>query len=83
VRGLPVRIPLSTGAVQYHDISVSKSFDNGISVLAGISNVTDQKPPQLTTLNLGVVNVQGTSAFNSQYDLLGQRWFLQLRYETE
>jgi iron complex outermembrane receptor protein len=83
VRGLPVRIPLSTGAVQYHDISVSKSFDNGISVLAGISNVTDQKPPQLTSLNLGVVNVQGTSAFESQYDLLGQRWFLQLRYETE
>jgi outer membrane receptor protein involved in Fe transport len=83
IRGTPVIFPLTTGVHKYHDFSITKAFDNGLTIIAGVNNAFDKKPPQLTSVNLGVQNVIGTSAFYSQYDLLGQRWFLQLRYEIE
>lgn len=82
VRGVDSRYRLDSGPVPYHDFSVSKVFDNGMTVIAGLSNAFDEEPPQVTT-NTGVYNDIGTSIFVSQYDYLGQRWFLQLRYEME
>jgi len=52
-------------------------------VVGGVSNAFDRTPPQVTTLGLGILSTQGTSPFYSQYDMIGQRWFLQLRYEIE
>jgi iron complex outermembrane receptor protein len=36
----------------------------------------NEPPPRLTTLNLGEVQTVGVSAFYSQYDWLGRRYFL-------
>lgn len=82
VRGVPVRYVLDTPDVFYHDVSVTKSFDNGISVVAGVANLFDEQPPQVSSLG-NRVTVIGNSPFYSQYDMLGQRWFLQLRYEAD
>ena len=82
-RGVPVRIVLGSDAVQYHDFSVTKAFDNGVTIVSGVSNAFDQAPPNVTTLNFGLVQSLGTAAFYSQYDMIGRRWFLNLRYEME
>jgi outer membrane receptor protein involved in Fe transport len=82
-RGVPIRVVLNADAVHYHDFSVTKEFDNGLTIVGGVSNAFDEDPPQVTTLNFGLVSSLGTSAFYSQYDMLGRRWFLNLRYEVE
>jgi iron complex outermembrane receptor protein len=48
-----------------------------------MSNAFDQKPPNVTTLNLGELNTAGVSAFYSQYDWLGRRFFLNLTKSFE
>jgi outer membrane receptor protein involved in Fe transport len=76
-RGEPVDIVLETDTVIYHAASISREFENvGINARLGVSNLFDEEPPRLTTLNLGEVNTIGNSAFYSQYDWLGRRFFL-------
>jgi len=84
-RGVESRAVLKSDAVQYHDFSVTKAFDNGITIVAGASNAFDQAPPKVTTLGLGVVGLtQGTTDVSaSQYDVFGRRYFINLRYEIE
>ena len=78
-RGEPVDIVLRTDTVIYHALSVSRTFENsGILARLGVANLLDEEPPRLTTLDLGEVNTIGNSAFYSQYDWLGRRFFLQL-----
>jgi iron complex outermembrane recepter protein len=78
-RGEPVDIVLSTDTVIYHAVSVSRTFeDSGILARLGVANLLDEEPPRVTTLDLGEVNTIGNSAFYSQYDWLGRRFFLQL-----
>ncbi len=83
LRGEDVIVVLRAEDTYYHDFSVTKGFDSGITVVAGISNAFDQSPPKVTTLGLGVLSTIGISPFYSQYDMLGQRWFMQLRYDTQ
>jgi iron complex outermembrane receptor protein len=45
-------------------------------VRLGVANLFDEEPPRLTTLNLGEVTTIGNSAFYSQYDWIGRRFFL-------
>jgi outer membrane receptor protein involved in Fe transport len=82
LRGDPVRLVARAPSVFYHDISVTKSFDNGITVVAGLANAFDENPPQVSSLGIRET-VQGNSPIESQYDFRGQRWFLQLRYEMQ
>jgi iron complex outermembrane receptor protein len=82
LRGREVRFVLNAPSVQYHDISVTKAFDSGVTVIAGVSNVFDEEPPQVSSLG-NQVTVQGNSPFESQYDMFGQRWFLQLSYQMD
>lgn len=78
-RGETVRVVLDADTVTYHSFSVSRMFsDYGLTAIAGIANAFDEEPPQLTTLGLGEVNTEGRSAFYSQYDWLGRRFFLNL-----
>jgi iron complex outermembrane recepter protein len=78
-RGEEVRVVLETDSVMYHSTSVSYRFDQwGLTTRLGIANVFDEEPPRLTTLNLGEVQTVGDSAFYSQYDWLGRRFFLNL-----
>lgn len=76
-RGEPVDVVLKTDTVIYHAASVSYEFENlGWTARLGVANMLDEAPPRLTTLNLGEVSTIGNSAFYSQYDWLGRRFFL-------
>ena len=72
-----VRVVLKTDTVIYDNASVSREFkDSGLTARLGVANVFDRSPPKVTTLNLGELNTVGTSAFYTQYDWLGRRFFL-------
>jgi iron complex outermembrane receptor protein len=74
--GTPVTFKLKTEDTIYHNVSLSRELPFDITVRAGVSNVFDEAPPAVTTLNLGEYNTVGTSAFTSQYDWLGRRFFV-------
>jgi iron complex outermembrane recepter protein len=75
-----VRVVLKADSVIYHAVSVTREFKTaGVKATLGVANVADQKPPQVTTLNLGELDTQGNSAFYSQYDWVGRRFFLNLK----
>jgi outer membrane receptor protein involved in Fe transport len=76
-RGDDVRVVLKTDTVIYHAASVTREFEDwGLTARLGVANVFDEKPPQVTILNLGELDTIGNSAFYSQYDWLGRRFFL-------
>jgi iron complex outermembrane receptor protein len=78
-RGETFRVVLKTDTVVYHTTSVTRDFENlDLKVRLGAANVFDEEPPRVTTLNLGELDTVGTSAFYSQYDWLGRRFFLNL-----
>lgn len=73
---------LVADSVVYHSLSASYAFDNGVTALLGVANVTDEAPPRVTSWNTSnEVDVVGQSAFYSQYDWLGRRIFLNLKME--
>lgn len=74
--GTPVFYKLETETTVYHSASISRELPHGIDVRFGVSNLFDEHPPAVTTLNLGEYNTVGTSAFESQYDWLGRRFFI-------
>ena len=80
-RGEEVRVVLKTDDVIYHNFSVAYDFDFGLRARVGVSNVFDENPPRLTTLNLGEVSTVGNSAFYSQYDWFGRRFFVNFTQE--
>jgi len=75
-RGETVGVIFETGSAVYHALSASRMFDGGMTLRFGVANATDEEPPRLTTLNLGEVDTVGRSAFYSQYDWLGRRFYL-------
>jgi len=79
-RGSTVRVVISAPAVIYHAVSLTRDFkDAEVKATLGVANLTDKHPPQVTTLNLGEFDTQGNSAFYSQYDWIGRRFFLNLK----
>mmetsp|Transcript_3252 Transcript_3252/g.5621 ORF Transcript_3252/g.5621 Transcript_3252/m.5621 type:complete len:1054 (-) Transcript_3252:28-3189(-) len=76
--GNPVVFKLKTEPVTYHSTSIGRDLPNDFSIRVGVSNVFDEHPPSVTTLNLGEYNTVGTSAFYSQYDWLGRRAFVNI-----
>jgi iron complex outermembrane recepter protein len=76
-RGEPVRFVVSTDHVIYHNLSVSREFDKGLNAIFGVANALDEKPPRVTTLATGAgLSTVGNSAFYSQYDWYGRRFFI-------
>ena len=74
-----VRVVLKSKAVTYHAASVTREFKPArLKATLGVANMFDQKPPRVTTLNLGELDVEGNATFYSQYDWLGRRIFLNL-----
>jgi len=70
---------LDADTITYHSFSVSREFsDYGVNAIFGVANAFDEEPPQVTTLSLGELDTEGRSAFYSQYDWLGRRFFLNL-----
>jgi iron complex outermembrane receptor protein len=77
IYGEDVRIVLETDDVIYHSASVTREFEDwGLTVLLGAANILDEEPPRVTTLGLGELETVGNSAFYSQYDWVGRRFFL-------
>ena len=73
---------LKAESVLYHSLSASYSFDNGLTALLGVANLTDEAPPRMTSWRTSnEVDIVGQSAFYSQYDWLGRRVFVNLKME--
>jgi outer membrane receptor protein involved in Fe transport len=78
--GQTVNVVLKSSAVTYHAASVAREFaSSNLKATLGVANIFDKHPPQVTTLNLGELNTEGNSAFYSQYDWIGRRFFLNLK----
>ncbi|PKG85918.1 TonB-dependent receptor [Colwellia sp. 75C3] len=56
-------------AMFYHDISASYTLDTGTTFAAGVTNLTDEKPPYIETGANGNTD-------ESNYRLFGRSWFL-------
>jgi iron complex outermembrane receptor protein len=83
-RGETVRVVLETDDVFYNAFSATKFFpDWGVTATLGVRNAFDEEPPQVTTLSLGQLDTSGTSAFYSQYDYFGRRFFANLTWDFE
>ncbi len=82
-RGRAVRAVKSSPHVIYHTLSTTYDFDDsGLVGTFGISNVLDERPPQVTTIGTSV-STAGDSAFSTQYDWLGRSFFLNLSYDFD
>jgi outer membrane receptor protein involved in Fe transport len=80
-RGEDVRVVLETDEVFYHNLSVTREFDKGLKAIFGVSNVLDEEPPQITTLSTDAdayVTTVGNSAFETQYDWYGRKYFINI-----
>ena len=58
----------------YHNVSLQRTFGDW-SARAGVSNLFDEHPPAVTGIS-GEYNTVGRSAFYSQYDWFGRRFFV-------
>ncbi|MGE6698600.1 TonB-dependent receptor domain-containing protein [Hyphomonas sp. NPDC076900] len=76
--GVPVVYKLETEQTTYHNASIGRELPYDIDVRVGVANIFDEHPPAVTTLGLGEYNTVGTSAFYSQYDWLGRRFFVNM-----
>jgi iron complex outermembrane recepter protein len=65
-----------TPAVFYHSASASVDVSDKFKLTLGVSNLFDRKPPQVSGLSGGELQVIGRSAFASQYDYIGRRFFV-------
>jgi iron complex outermembrane receptor protein len=75
--GEPVNFVLSTPPIFYHTLSVGYDFDDlGLNARFGVRNVLDEEPPQ-TSSNAGYLRL-GNAVIESQYDLYGRTFFLDL-----
>ena len=80
-RGRTLDVVLKSDSVMYHSFSFSYTLvDVGLETVFGVANSFDEAPPRVTTLNLGELSTEGNSAFYSQYDWLGRRFFINASY---
>jgi iron complex outermembrane receptor protein len=74
-------IVLRSDSVMYHSFSLTYNLtDMGLVTTFGVANAFNEAPPRVTTLNFGEIQNVGNSAFYSQYDWLGRRFFLNASY---
>jgi len=85
-RGETVRLVLDAPSVWYHAFSVTRSFDDsGITAVLGVANALDEEPPQISSRGAagGEVFTAGRSAFYSQYDWRGRRYYFNLTWNMQ
>ena len=66
----------------YHSVSLSKSFkDEQFKVILGVANLFDKHPPRVSEYgaNYGSITNLGAVPYQSQYDFVGRRAFLNLK----
>jgi iron complex outermembrane receptor protein len=75
--GNPVNYVLSTPPRFYHSLSIGYDFEDiGLNARFGVRNLLDETPPQVSS-NAGYLR-QGNSVIESQYDLFGRTYFINL-----
>ncbi len=77
-RGETVRMVIGAPTISYHSFSLAREFKNvGVSATFGVANAFNQPPPQVSTLSPSGLDLEfeGRSAFYSQYDWIGRRFF--------
>lgn len=85
-RGETVDVVLTAPSVVYHAFSVTRSFDDaGITAVLGVANAFDERPPQTTSRGAlgGELWTVGKSAFYSQYDWRGRRFYLNVTWSMQ
>lgn len=65
----------STPAVFYHRVSLTQEINDRFEITAGVSNLFDRKPPEVS----GLTTAFGATPFVSQYDLVGRRAFIRAK----
>ncbi|TIX51315.1 TonB-dependent receptor [Alteraurantiacibacter aquimixticola] len=73
-----VCVKLTTAAQFYHSFSVTREINEHFRVTAGMSNITDNKPPRTTQIGGDGTRSTGQGLLYSQYDLLGRRAFVNI-----
>jgi iron complex outermembrane receptor protein len=69
---------IRTEATAYHSLSLRRDFKDW-SLLIGVRNIFDERPPSLTTVNVGGgYSTVGSSVLASQYDYIGRRAFVNI-----
>src|SRR5205085_6457226 len=70
--------------VAYHSISAEYEVTRNISILAGISNLFDQKPPQASTVGSVMSIGWGNTPTNATYyDFYGRRFFVSAKAKLD
>jgi iron complex outermembrane receptor protein len=71
---------VSVPAVYYHAVSLTRTIADKFDFTLGVANLFNQKPPRVSTVFNGGINVLGqVPVFASQYDYLGRRFFMNVR----
>lgn len=73
-----VCLQLKTPAQFYHSVSVTRDLNDNFTITAGMSNITDNKPPRTSQIGGDGTRSVGQGLLYSQYDLLGRRAFVNL-----
>ena len=74
----PYCVALTTPAQFYHSVSVTREFAEHFRLTAGLTNLTDTKPPRTSQIGGDGTRSLGQGLLYSQYDLLGRRAFVSL-----
>ncbi|GAB5459174.1 MAG: TonB-dependent receptor [Henriciella sp.] len=71
-------VKVKTEEVIYHSLSLTRELPHDFTVRVGVANVFDEAPPRVSTVNIGEYNIIGQVPFESQYDWLGRRAFVNI-----
>lgn len=77
----PVCLDLKVPATFYHSASITREFNDMFRVTVGVTNLTDERPPQVSQVGGDGISSFGLGVFTSQYDLLGRRAFVNLNFK--
>ncbi|MDX3775203.1 TonB-dependent receptor [Chromatiaceae bacterium AAb-1] len=69
----PTLLSSSVGSYIYHDLQGSYTFQNNLSLTAGVRNLFDKQPPYVTNNN-------DMNTLNTSYDTAGQYLYARLAY---
>jgi iron complex outermembrane receptor protein len=69
-------VDVTTPTTMYHHASITKELPNNFEITLGVSNIFDKRPPRVSVLNGGEIDMIGPVVATSQYDFLGRRAFV-------
>ncbi|WP_162925171.1 TonB-dependent receptor domain-containing protein [Aurantiacibacter odishensis] len=73
-----VCLKLTTDAQFYHAASITREIGENFRITAGMSNITNNRPPRTSQVGGDGTQSFGQGLFYSQYDLIGRRAFVNL-----